>query len=41
LPEKYSYLYNIFPVQLIKDYHWYKGKEGYLPMPDFLEEEEE
>jgi hypothetical protein len=41
LPEKYSCLHDIFPVQLIEDYHRHEGKEGYLPMPDFLEEEEE
>jgi hypothetical protein len=41
LPEKYSYLHNVFPIQLIEDYHQHEGKEGYLPMPDFLEEEEE
>jgi hypothetical protein len=41
LPEKYSHLYDVFPVQLIEDYHWCEGEEGYLPMPDFLEEEEE
>jgi hypothetical protein len=39
LLEKYSCLY--FPVQLIEDYHQHEGEEGYLPMPDFLEEEEE
>jgi hypothetical protein len=41
LPEKYSHLHDVFPVQLIKDYHQHKDKEGYLPMPNFLEEEEE
>jgi hypothetical protein len=41
LPEKYSCLYDVFPVQLIEDYYQYKGEEGYLPMPNFLEEEEE
>jgi hypothetical protein len=41
LPEKYSCLYDVFPVQLIEDYHQHEGEEGYLPMPDFLEEEEE
>jgi hypothetical protein len=41
LLEKYSYLHDVFPVQLIKDYYWHKGEEGYLPMPDFLDKEEE
>jgi hypothetical protein len=41
LPEKYSHLHDIFPIQLIEDYHWHEGEEGYLPMPNFLEKEEE
>jgi hypothetical protein len=41
LPEKYSRLHDVFPVQLIKDYRQHKGEEGYLPMPDFLDKEEE
>jgi hypothetical protein len=43
LLDKYLYLYNIFPVQLLKDYHQYEDNEVEVkrPLPDLLEEQEE
>lgn len=42
LPDKYSRLHDVFPVQLLEDYHLREGDEGkFLPMPDLVEEQEE
>jgi hypothetical protein len=40
LPDKYSCLHDVFPVQLLKDYHQCKGNKQ-LPMPNLIEEKEE
>src|SRR5271156_2866385 len=39
LPEKYSYLHNVFPVQFIEDYRP-REDQLLLPMPDLEDEEE-
>ena len=41
LPDKYSRLHNIFPVQLLKSYNLRDHSEPYLPMPDLEHDEEE
>jgi hypothetical protein len=40
LPDKYLRLHDVFPVQLLEDYHQREGNEQ-LPMPDLIEEKEE
>jgi hypothetical protein len=43
LPDKYSHLHDVFPVQLLKDYHQHENNEVEVkgPLPDLLEEQEE
>jgi hypothetical protein len=43
LPDKYSRLQDVFPVQLLKDYHQCEDNEVKVkgPLPDLLEEQEE
>jgi hypothetical protein len=43
LPDKYSHLHDVFPIQLLKDYHQYEDNEVEVkgPLPDLLEEQEE
>jgi len=41
LPDKYSRLHDVFPVQLLEDYHRREGNEGKGPLPDLIEEQEE
>jgi hypothetical protein len=43
LPNKYSCLHDVFPVQLLEDYHQREGNEneGKGPLPDLIEEQEE
>jgi hypothetical protein len=43
LPNKYSRLHDVFPVQLLEDYHQCEGNEneGKGPLPDLIEEQEE
>jgi hypothetical protein len=43
LPNKYSCLHDVFPIQLLEDYHQCEGNEneGKGPLPDLIEEQEE
>jgi hypothetical protein len=43
LPNKYSRLYDVFPIQLLEDYHQREGNENEDkgPLPDLIEEQEE
>jgi hypothetical protein len=41
LPEKYSRLHDVFPVQLLEDYHLRGQDIDFLPMPDLEEDEDE
>ena len=41
LPEKYSRLHNVFPVQFLEDYHHQKGVKEFLPMPDLQDDQDE
>jgi hypothetical protein len=43
LPNKYSRLYDVFPVQLLEDYHQREGNENEDKglLPDLIEEQEE
>jgi hypothetical protein len=41
LPEKYSRLHDVFPVQFLEDYQQRKGLETILPMPDLQDDQEE
>jgi hypothetical protein len=43
LPNKYSRLHDVFPIQLLEDYHQHEGNEneGKGPLPDLIEEQEE
>jgi hypothetical protein len=40
LPDKYLHLHDVFPIQLLEDYHQCEGNKQ-LPMPDLIEEKEE
>jgi hypothetical protein len=43
LPDKYLRLHDVFPVQLLEDYHQCENNEVKVkgPLPDLLEEQEE
>jgi hypothetical protein len=43
LPDKYLCLHDIFPIQLLKDYHQREDNKVEVkgPLPDLLEEQEE
>ena len=41
LPEKYSKLHDIFPVQFLEDYKQRESLEIILPMPDLQDDQEE
>ena len=41
LPDKYSRLHDVFPVQLLEEYRRREGEEGYLPMPELLDEQDQ
>jgi hypothetical protein len=41
LPDKYLRLHNVFPIQLLEDYHQHEGNEKQSPMPDLIKEKEE
>jgi hypothetical protein len=41
LPEKYSRLHDVFPIQFLEDYQQRKGLETILSMPDLQDDEEE
>ena len=41
LPEKYSKLHDVFPVQFLEDYKQREGLETILPMPDLQDDQEE
>ena len=40
LPDKYSYLYDVFPIQLLESYNQCnKNNEQSLPMPDLIDKQ--
>ena len=41
LPEKYSKLHDVFPMQFLEDYKQREGLETILPMPDLQDDQEE
>jgi hypothetical protein len=43
LPDKYLRLYDVFPVQLLEDYHQHEDNKVEVkgPLPNLLEEQEE
>ena len=41
LPEKYTRLHDVFPVQLLEDYHTRDKNDQFLPMPDLEDDEAE